>query len=375
MELGNTREVMYVQNIYNQILKKRNANAKYRATLIPGDGIGPEVVGSTIQAIEATGVYFDWDIKNAGTSVIPVYNTPLPDDLIASIQKTKLALKGPVTTPKEEGFRSVNVGLRQEFDLYSNLRPAKLFDGVKSRYGLVDLVVVRENTEDLYIGVEFAAGSQEANDLISKTKKIKEGSSISLKSLSYPACERIVRFAFDYAKENDRRKVTVVTKSNIVKNEKMFLDAFKNVSEDYKDIKKGSALIDALCMDLVMDPGKYDVLVLPNLYGDIVSDLCAGLVGGLGYAPSLNIGKDTIIAEAVHGSFPEGAGRNIANPIGMMLSGSLMLGRMGEKKAAKCLEDAVIEVLREENLVNEEGFTDTLKITDVIISKINKFNR
>ena len=271
----------------------------YNVTLIPGDGIGPEVSKSMVRVVEATGIDINWEIVNAGLNVIEEYNTPLPDHVIESIKKNKIAIKGPITTPVGKGFKSVNVTLRQALDLYVNLRPIKTFKGIKSRYENVDLVIVRENTEDLYAGIEHKLGDYGAE---------------SIKIITKAACERIVEFACDYVKENNRKKLTGVHKANIMKlTDGLFLKVFRDISEknkiDYDDL-----IVDAATMNLVLNPEKYDVLVMPNLYGDILSDLCSGLVGGLGIIPGANIGKDVAVFEAVHGSAPQIAGQNIANP-------------------------------------------------------------
>ena len=298
----------------------------YNVTLIPGDGIGPEVSKSMVRVVEATGIDINWEIVNAGLNVIEEYNTPLPDHVIESIKKNKIAIKGPITTPVGKGFKSVNVTLRQALDLYVNLRPIKTFKGIKSRYENVDLVIVRENTEDLYAGIEHKLGDYGAE---------------SIKIITKAACERIVEFACDYVKENNRKKLTGVHKANIMKlTDGLFLKVFRDISEknkiDYDDL-----IVDAAAMNLVLNPEKYDVLVMPNLYGDILSDLCAGLVGGLGIIPGANIGKDCAIFEAVHGSAPDIAGTNKANPTALIQSAIMMLRYLGEHNAAKKIERAL----------------------------------
>ena len=304
----------------------------YNVTLIPGDGIGPEVSKSMVRVVEATGIDINWEIVNAGLNVIEEYNTPLPDHVIESIKKNKIAIKGPITTPVGKGFKSVNVTLRQALDLYVNLRPIKTFKGIKSRYENVDLVIVRENTEDLYAGIEHKVGDYGAE---------------SIKIITKGACERIVEFACDYVKENNRKKLTGVHKANIMKlTDGLFLKVFRDISEknkiDYDDL-----IVDAAAMNLVLNPEKYDVLVMPNLYGDILSDLCAGLVGGLGIIPGANIGKDCAIFEAVHGSAPDIAGTNKANPTALIQSAIMMLRYLGEHNAAKKIERALEKVFIE----------------------------
>ncbi|MDU2197406.1 MAG: isocitrate/isopropylmalate dehydrogenase family protein [Peptostreptococcaceae bacterium] len=304
----------------------------YNVTLIPGDGIGPEVSKSMVRVVEATGIDINWEIVNAGLNVIEEYNTPLPDHVIESIKKNKIAIKGPITTPVGKGFKSVNVTLRQALDLYVNLRPIKTFKGIKSRYENVDLVIVRENTEDLYAGIEHKLGDYGAE---------------SIKIITKAACERIVEFACDYVKENNRKKLTGVHKANIMKlTDGLFLKVFRDISEknkiDYDDL-----IVDAATMNLVLNPEKYDVLVMPNLYGDILSDLCAGLVGGLGIIPGANIGKDCAIFEAVHGSAPDIAGTNKANPTALIQSAIMMLRYLGEHNAAKKIERALEKVFIE----------------------------
>ena len=304
----------------------------YNVTLIPGDGIGPEVSKSMVRVVEATGIDINWEIVNAGLNVIEEYNTPLPDHVIESIKKNKIAIKGPITTQVGKGFKSVNVTLRQALDLYVNLRPIKTFKGIKSRYENVDLVIVRENTEDLYAGIEHKVGDYGAE---------------SIKIITKGACERIVEFACDYVKENNRKKLTGVHKANIMKlTDGLFLKVFRDISEknkiDYDDL-----IVDAAAMNLVLNPEKYDVLVMPNLYGDILSDLCAGLVGGLGIIPGANIGKDYAIFEAVHGSAPDIAGMNKANPTALIQSAIMMLRYLGEHDAAKKIERALEKVFIE----------------------------
>ena len=325
----------------------------HKVTFIDGDGIGPEIAAITRKCVEATGVEFEWDIQQAGTDVYEKEGTPLPDRVVESIRRTKTAIKAPVTTPVGTGFRSVNVALRQTLDLYACLRPCKSYEGVRSRYENIDLVVVRENTEDLYAGIEFEKGTPEALALIDKIeelggKKIRPDSGISIKPISVTNTERIVRFAFEYARANGRRKVTSVHKANIMKfSDGLFLDVSRQVAESYQDIEFEDRIVDNMCMQLVQKPELYDVLVLPNLYGDILSDLCAGLVGGLGVAPGGNIGEEIAVFEATHGSAPKYKGMNKVNPTALILSAVMMLRHLGERDAADRLEAAAAAVIKE----------------------------
>lgn len=305
----------------------------HTVTLIPGDGIGPEVAAATKKVIEATGAPISWELQEAGESQIQAFGTPLPPSAVASIKQNKVALKGPITTPVGEGFRSVNVELRKQLDLFANVRPVKTYRGIPSRYDRVDIVIVRENTEDLYAGIEHMIGNDVAE---------------SIKVFTRNGCERIIRFAFEYAKKEGRKKVTAVHKANIMKcTDGMFLHVARDIAKEYPEIEFEDAIVDAMCMRLVQTPETCDVLVLPNLYGDIVSDLCAGLVGGLGVVPGVNMSEDMAIFEPVHGSAPTIAGKNIANPTAMMLSGVLMLRYLGETQAADKLHKAIIKVLAE----------------------------
>lgn len=325
----------------------------YKVTFIPGDGIGPEVSEAAKRCIEATGVKINWDVLSAGEEARIKEGTPLPDDVIESIKRNKVAIKGPIITPVGGGFRSVNVEMRKRLDLYACLRPCKSYPGVRSRYENIDLVVVRENTEDLYAGIEFERETEEANKIINEIEKAKgvkigNGSSISIKPISRFASQRIARFAFDYALKNNRRKVTAVHKANIMKyTDGLFLDTVGEVAKEYAGkIEFEDRIIDNMCMQLVQRPEAYDVLVLPNLYGDIVSDLCAGLVGGLGIAPGANIGEGLALFEPVHGSAPKYKGKNKVNPTAMILCGVLMLRYLGEMEAAHKLEEATKEVIK-----------------------------
>ncbi|MDP3142820.1 MAG: isocitrate/isopropylmalate dehydrogenase family protein [Candidatus Omnitrophota bacterium] len=330
----------------------------YKVTLIPGDGIGPEVALAAKKCIEATGIEIDWDEQSAGEEAIKKFNTPLPEQVLDSIRKNKVALKGPITTPIGTGFRSVNVQLRQALDLYACLRPAKSIPGTRTKYENIDLVIVRENSEDLYAGIEFEKGKPETQKIIKsinelQAKKIREDSGISIKPISTFASRRIVKFAFDYAIENKRKKVTAVHKANIMKfTDGLFLQMAREVAQQYAGkIEFEEAIVDNMSMQLVMRPQNFDVLVLPNLYGDIISDLCAGLIGGLGIAPGANFGDGIAVFEAVHGAAPKYAGKDKVNPTAMILSGVLMLRYLKETKAAERLEAALKAVISEGRFV------------------------
>lgn len=346
----------------------------HEVTLIPGDGTGPELCAVVKKVVEATGVKIKWEQVEAGVDIMAKVGTPLPDNVVASCKRTKVALKGPITTPIGTGFRSVNVALRKELDLFACIRPCKIYPGMKLRYEKVDLVIVRENTEDLYAGVEFAAGSTEAEQISAFGKgKIRPGSAISLKPISRFGTERIVKCAFDYAVEHKRRKVTAVTKANIMKfTDGLFYEVAREVAKKYPGIEYEERLIDNMCMQLVQKPELYDVIVLPNLYGDILSDLCAGLVGGLGVAPGANIGDHGAMFEAVHGSAPKYAGQNKVNPTALLLSAKLMLEHLKEADAAARLENAIIEVMRERKDVTYDlgGKAGTREMGDAIIQKL-----
>jgi len=326
---------------------------KHTITLIPGDGIGPEVVEAARRCLEATGVEFQWEVVNAGATALEKEGDLLPPRLFQSTRKNKVALKGPTTTPVGTGFRSVNVTLRKELDLYACLRPCRSYPGIPSRYEDVDIIIVRENSEDLYIGLEFAEGTAEAKKLLSLVsqstgEKISKDFSISLKLISEAASRRIATFAFEYTRTHGRRKVTAVHKANIMKfTDGLFLNAARDVAKAYPDIDFEDRLVDNLCAQVVQRPHQFDILVLPNLYGDIVSDLCAGLVGGLGVAPGANIGDELAIFEPAHGSAPKYTGLNKVNPIAMILSGVMMLRHIDEKVAADRLETAVAQIVAE----------------------------
>jgi len=358
----------------------------YRVTLIPGDGVGPELAETTKACLEATGVTFDWDIQTAGMDVMASEGTPLPERVLESIRKNKVAIKSPLTTPVGTGFRSVNVALRKELDLYACLRPCKSYDGVRSRYKNIDLVIVRENTEDLYAGIEFQKGTAETKELIARIeklsqKKIRSDSGVSIKPISVAGSERIVRFAFDYARQYKRKKVTAVHKANIMKfSDGLFLEVAREVAKKYPEIEFEDRIVDNMCMQLVQKPELYDVLVLPNLYGDILSDLCAGLVGGLGVAPGANIGTNGALFEATHGSAPKYKGLNKVNPVALILSGALMLRHLKETEAADRLEKAVADVIREGKDVtydlkenrNDPSAVGTREMGEAIIKKLKK---
>lgn len=325
-------------------------------TLIPGDGVGPEITEVVKRCIEALKVDIEWDIQQAGASVLEKEGNPLPDRVIESIVRNKVALKGPVETPVGTGFRSVNVELRRKLDLYACVRPCKYFEGVRSRISnpqSIDLVIVRENTEDLYAGIEFMESCGEQNPLLQFLKE-KKGvelgcdTGISIKPISVRGSERIVKFAFEYARKQGRKKVSAIDKANIMKySDGLFMNVAAEVSGKYPDILYEHKLVDNMCMQLVQFPERYDVLVLPNLYGDIISDLAAGLIGGLGVAPGANMGDEYAVFEATHGSAPDIAGKNRANPAGILLSAALMLHHLGETEAAHRLETATAEVLRQ----------------------------
>ena len=353
-------------------------------TLITGDGIGPEIAEVTRRCIDATGADINWEIAEAGTDVMQRLGTPLPDATVESVVKTGVALKAPITTPVGTGFRSINVHLRQKLDLYVCLRPCKSYKGVRSRYTDIDLVVIRENTEDLYAGIEFEKDKDDTSELINwinkhSRRKITADSGISIKPISVKATQRIFHFAFDYARKMHRRKVTSVHKANIMKfSDGLWLDVSRQVAKDYPDIEFEDRIVDNMCMQLVQKPELYDVLVLPNLYGDILSDLCAGLVGGLGLAPGANIGENCAIFEATHGSAPKYKGQNKVNPTALILSGVMMLNHLGMTDEADRLEKAVAEVVAEGKDVtydlkpdrNDPTAVGTSRMAEAIIEKI-----
>jgi isocitrate dehydrogenase (NAD+) len=347
---------------------------KYNVTLIPGDGTGPELVDIVKKVIPYTGVEINWEEVEAGETALEKYGTVLPQEVLDSIKKNKVALKGPITTPIGSGFRSVNVALRQELNLYACVRPCKIYPGVKTRYENVDIVVIRENTEDLYAGVEFKQFSDEAKYIINLSKgKILEDAAISIKPISITATKRIAEFAFNYAIKYNRKKITAVTKANIMKyTDGLFFEVCREVAKKYPQIEYEEKLVDNMCMQLVQKPEQYDVLLLPNLYGDIISDLCAGLIGGLGVAPGANYGDEYALFEAVHGSAPKYKGQNKVNPTALLLSAKLMLEYLGEVEAAKKLENAIAEVIKEGKVVTYDlgGNAKNYEMAEEIIRKL-----
>lgn len=359
----------------------------YNITLIPGDGIGPEISEVMVKVVEATGVKINWEVENAGEEVFNREGNPLPDRVLESIKKNKIAIKGPITTPVGTGFRSVNVTLRQALDLYACVRPCKSFKGARTKYENIDLIVVRENTEDLYAGIEFKKGEKETLELINFIeekvgKKIREDSGISIKPISVFGTERIVRFAFEYAKKNGRKKVTAVHKANIMKHsDGLFLEVAREVATKYPEIEFEDKIVDNMCMQLVQKPELYDVLVLPNLYGDIISDLAAGLIGGLGLAPGANIGDDYAVFEPTHGSAPKYKGLNKVNPFAIILSAVMMLRHLGEFEAAQKIERAVAEIIEEGKFVTYDMKASddptppvgTKEVGEALVSRIKSY--
>ncbi len=353
-------------------------------TLVTGDGIGPEIAEAARRCVDATGADINWEIAEAGSDVMERQGTPLPDATVKSITKNGIALKAPITTPVGKGFRSINVHLRQTLDLYACLRPCKSYKGVRSRFTDIDLVVVRENTEDLYAGIEFQKGKDDTAEIINwinkhSKKQITLDSGISIKPISVRATKRIVSFAFDYARKLKRKKITSVHKANIMKfSDGLWLDISRDVAKQYPDIEFEDRIVDNMCMQLIQKPELYDVIVLPNLYGDIISDLCAGLVGGLGVAPGANIGEKGAIFEATHGSAPKYKGKNKVNPTALILSAVLMLRHMGKYTEADKLENAVAAVIAEGKDVtydmkadrNDPTAVGTSQMADAIIKKI-----
>lgn len=331
---------------------------RHRVTFIPGDGVGPEITAVARRVIAASGADIEWEVMEAGEAVIPEYGTPLPGRVLESIRRNRVALKGPLTTPVGGGFRSVNVTLRQELGLYANVRPARSLPGIRSRYEDVDLIVVRENTEDLYAGIEHWCGRDAAE---------------SIKLITRPASERIVRFAFELARREGRKKVTAVHKANIMKyTDGLFLECARKVAEEYPDIPYEEWIVDAVAMKLVQAPENFDVLVMPNLYGDILSDLCAGLVGGLGVAPGANIGDEAAVFEPVHGSAPKYTGRNKVNPLAAVLSGVLMLRHLDEAGAADRIMRGVVAVLTKGETVTYDlgGTASTDRMGEAIVREM-----
>ena len=358
----------------------------HNITLIPGDGVGPEITEATRRVLEATGVSFDWDVVYAGADVREEYGTPLPDHVLDSIRKNKVAIKGPVTTPVGSGFRSVNVAMRQQLELYACIRPCKSYPGAPTLYDDIDIVVVRENTEGLYAGIEFEKGTPQAKRLIKLLAEtqgavVRNDSGISIKPISEMGSRRIVCFAFEYARSNRREKVTAVHKANIMKfSDGLFLAVARQVAREYPDIEFEDRIVDNMSMQLVKKPQQFDVIVAPNLYGDIISDLCAGLVGGLGLAPGANIGDDFAIFEPTHGSAPKYKGQNKVNPMAMMLSGVMLLLHIGEKEKANRLEKAIAAVIAEGKNVTydlkpeaeRDQAVGTSQVADAVIEKLKE---
>ena len=358
--------------------------SSYRVTLIPGDGIGPEVAAATRRVLDASGVGFEWEERPAGMTAVDTHGDVLPAETLESVRRNGIGLKGPITTPVGGGFRSVNVGLRHALGLYANLRPGRTMAGVQSTFADIDLVVVRENMEDLYAGVEFDTGTPEAHEIIAQinqrsSKPIAEDAAITIKMITPEGSRRIVRYAFEYARANGRRLVTAVHKANIMKfTDGLFLRVAQEVAADYPDIEFNDRIVDNMCMQLMQKPGDYDVLVMPNLYGDILSDLVAGMVGGLGVAPSGNIGEGVAVFEPIHGSAPSHAGKNEANPTAMILSGALMLRHLGERETAERVERAVADVIAEGKRVTYDLLEDrdpakaagTFEMAEAIIERL-----
>ncbi len=360
--------------------------ARHAVTLIPGDGVGPEITDATVRVLEATGVEFDWDVQQAGENVMAQYGTPLPEHVLDSIRRNGIALKGPITTPVGTGFRSVNVALRQELELYACVRPIKAYPGARNLRDDLDFVVVRENSEDIYIGIEFERGTPECRQVLEEVsslsrKRIRPDSGLSIKPISVFGSERIVQYAFDYARRNGRRKLTLVHKANIMKHtDGLFLAVGRQVAERNSDIAFEDRIVDNMCMQLVLRPREYDVLVCPNLYGDIISDLGAGMIGGLGLAPGANIGTEGAVFEATHGSAPRYAGQNKVNPMALMLSGVLMLRHLEETAAADAVEHAITGVIREGRSLTYDMKADrgdptavgTSQVADALVERIQR---
>ncbi|HLM35094.1 MAG TPA: isocitrate/isopropylmalate dehydrogenase family protein [Gaiellaceae bacterium] len=357
----------------------------HRVTLIPGDGTGPELTEASRRVLEATGVDFEWDLRSAGEESMAANDgNPLPADALESIRGNGVALKGPITTPVGGGFRSVNVGLRKSLDMYAQVRPCKTYAGVRTRFSDIDLVIVRENTEDLYAGIEYEQGTEDAEELIrwieSKGGKLRwNDAGISIKPISITGTRRIFEFAFDYARRNGRRQITAVHKANIMKfSDGLWLHVAREVAAENDDIEFNDRIVDNMCMQLVQRPEEYDVLVLPNLYGDVLSDLCAGMIGGLGVAPGANYGEGVAVFEPTHGSAPKYAGQNKVNPIAQLLSAMLMLRHLDEADAARRLEDAIADVIREGKSLtydmkptrDDPSAVGTSEVADAIIEKL-----
>jgi len=358
--------------------------ARHAVTLVPGDGVGPEICDATVRVLEATGVEFDWDVQQAGENVMAEYGTPLPEHVLESIRRTRVALKGPITTPVGTGFRSVNVALRHELELYSCVRPVKAYRGARNLREDLDFVIIRENSEDLYAGIEFEKGTPECRNLLEEIstlsrKRIRPDSGLSIKPISVSGSERIVQFAFDYARQYGRKKITLVHKANIMKHtDGLFLAVGREVAQRNPDIEFEDRIVDNMCMQLVLRPQEYDLLCCPNLYGDIISDLGAGMIGGLGLAPGANIGTNGAVFEATHGSAPKYTGQNKVNPMAVMLSGVLMLRHLKESAAADALEGAIAAVIAEGKSVtydlkparNDPSAVGTSQVADAIVEKL-----
>jgi isocitrate dehydrogenase (NAD+) len=356
----------------------------HAVTLLPGDGVGPEICEASVRVLEATGVKFDWDSQPAGEGAMKEYGTPLPERTLDSIRRTHVALKGPIGTPIGTGFRSVNVALRQELDLYALVRPVKAYAGARNLRDDLDFVIVRENTEDIYAGIEFEEGTEDCKFLIEDIsrrsgKKIRPDSGLSIKPISISGTERVVRYAFDYARRMGRRLVTAVHKANIMKHtDGLFLATARKVAERYPDIEFNDRIVDNMCMQLVLRPYEYDILCCPNLYGDIISDLGAGMIGGLGLAPGANMGASAAVFEATHGSAPKYAGQNKVNPMAVMLSGVLMLRHLEETDAANRMEAAIAAVIKEGKSLtydmkverNDPTAVGTSQVADAVIEKL-----
>ncbi len=358
---------------------------KHRITLIPGDGIGPELTNATCRALDATGVEIDWDVQTAGADVVASEGTPLPARVLESLRANRVGLKGPLTTPVGTGFRSVNVAIRTELDVYASVRPARTYPGIPNSFPAVDLVIIRENTESEYVGIEFENGSTTAAELRAFAKQhtgktIRADSGIALRPISVTGSRRIVEYAFEYARQNGRRRVTAIHKANILKyTDGLFLEVAREVAREHPSIEFADMIVDATCMNLVQRPQQFDVLVMPNLYGDILSDLCAGLVGGLGVAPGANMGAHAAVFEPVHGSAPQFKGSGLMNPTAMLLSAALMLRHLNERTAAVRLEGAIERVLAEGHSVTRDLLppeqahraVSTEQMTDAVISAMS----
>jgi isocitrate dehydrogenase (NAD+) len=358
--------------------------ARHAVTLIPGDGVGPEICEATVRVLEATGVQFDWDVQQAGENVMEQYGTPLPAHVLDSVRRNHVALKGPITTPVGTGFRSVNVALRQELELYACVRPVKAYPGARNLREDLDFVIIRENSEDIYAGIEFEKGTPDCRHLLEEIstlsrKRIRPDSGLSIKPISVSGSERIVQYAFDYARHYGRKKLTLVHKANIMKHtDGLFLAVGREVAARNPDVEFEDRIVDNMCMQLVLRPGEYDVLCCPNLYGDIISDLGAGMIGGLGLAPGANIGTDGAVFEATHGSAPRYAGQNKVNPMAVMLSGMLMLRHLREGAAADALEGAIAAVIAEGKAVtydmkprrDDPTAVGTSQVADAVVEKL-----